>query len=225
MWIVQMFVNEGAHVAFCSRSQKNIDHMLGQLHNPHQVKVTGKAIDVTDTQTFATWLKELGHVDIFVPNVSPISTEWDAEIAVDLNATVQLIDLVVPYLEKSHHAAITYVGSAASSIPTPGMPAYGAIKTALTHYMKSISKTLIQKGIRVNTVSPGHVFVENGFWDKKRQNNPAAYEAALKETPAGRFGTGEDIAKVVVFLSSKAADFVSGANWLVDGNLTNHIQN
>ncbi len=83
--------------------------------------VTGKAIDVTETQKLTHWFTELGHVDVVVPNVSPISTEWDTEIAVDLQATVQLINLAIPYLEKSSHAAITYIGSAASSIPTPNM--------------------------------------------------------------------------------------------------------
>jgi len=91
--------------------------------------------------------------------------------------------------------------------------------------MKSLSKTLIKKNIRVNVVSPGHTIAEGGFWDKARTNDQMRYRAAVDETPIGRLGTAEEIAKVVVFLSSKAASFVSGSNFIVDGNLTSHIQN
>ena len=222
--IVQEFINEGCNVAFFSRSQANIDAMLMRLENKHNVNVIAKAFDATDTAAFSAWLKELGKVDIFIPNVSAISLDWELEIAVDLNATIKLVDAVTPYLERSSHAAITYIGSAASSFATPGMMAYGAIKAALTHYMKSLSKILIAKNIRVNTVSPGHTLVEDGFWDKKKAGHPDAYKSALDESPTGRFGTGVEMAKVVVFLSSPAASFVSGANWIADGNLTNHIQ-
>ncbi len=223
--IVQEFVHEGCNVAFFSRSQANVDKMLMSLDNKQNVKVVGKAFDVTDTEAFSAWLKELGKVDIFIPNVSAISGDWKSGVEIDLNSTVRLIDTVIPYLEQSSYGAITYIGTAGSSISTPGLAAYGAIKVALTHYMKSLSKTLISKNIRVNTVSPGHVFVEGGFQDKRKTTHPEIYESAIKESPMGRMGTGVEIAKVVVFLSSPAASFVSGANWIVDGNLTNHIQN
>ena len=161
--IVQEFINEGCNVAFFSRSQVNVDKMLMSLENKKNVKMVGKALDATDTEMFSEWLKELGKVDIFIPNVSAISGDWKSGIEIDLNSTVRLIDAVIPYLEQSSYGAITYIGTAGSSISTPGLAAYGAIKVALTHYMKSLSKTLIAKNIRVNTVSPGHVFVEGGF--------------------------------------------------------------
>ncbi len=77
----------------------------------------------------------------------------------------------------------------------------------------------------MNTVSPGQVFVEGGFWDNIKRNDPEGFASTIESCPMGRMGTASEIAKVVVFLSSPAASFVAGANWISDGNLTNHIQN
>ncbi len=171
-------------------------------------------------------MHEIKHIDIFIHNVSAISDDWDETIEVDLHPTIELINLVVPYLKQSKIAAITYVGSVASSFANSNMVgSYGAIKVALTYYMKVLSKKLINDNIRVNTVSPGDTLVIDGFWDRTRQNDPAAYEAALNRNPTGRMGTGEEMANVITFISSPAASFVTGANWIVDGNLTDHIQN
>lgn len=237
--IVQEFLNEGSNVAFCSRSQDKINQALSKLHNPKNCKIWTKALNVTDIDGFNLWLKELGMVDIFVPNVSALSFEDTFKpnevenvlsgdlapmVEVDLNSTVKLIDLVVPYLEKSKLAAITYIGSVGSSFPTPVMPIYGAIKAGLTHYMKTLSKKLISKNIRVNTISPGNIYVKDGFWDAVKINRPNIYNLIFEKSPMGRFGTPVEIAKATVFISSPAASFVSGANWIVDGNISDHIQ-
>jgi NAD(P)-dependent dehydrogenase (short-subunit alcohol dehydrogenase family) len=104
------------------------------------------------------------------------------------------------------------------------MDAYGAVKATMTHYMKTLSKKLIPKKIRVNTVSPGDTFFEGGFWDTVKQNQFDMYEQTVLANPMGRLCTPEEVANVVVFVSSPMASFVSGDNWLVDGAATNHIQ-
>ena len=153
------------------------------------------------------------------------SDDWDESLEVDFHPTIKLIDLVVPYLKQSKIAAITYIGSVASSIGKAHVSgSYGTIKTALTYYMKVLSKNLVKDNIRVNTVSPGHTFVTDGFWDRIRKNDHATYENAVNSNPTGRMGTGEEIANVVTFISSPAASFVIGANWIADGNLSDHIQ-
>jgi 3-oxoacyl-[acyl-carrier protein] reductase len=137
--IVRSFLEEGAHVAFCSRSESKIEAMLASLDKKLNVSV--KALDVTDRQEFSAWIKSLSKVDIFIPNVSALSGVWEEAIDVDLNATVNNIEVVLPYLEKSTFGAITYIGSKASSFPTPGLDAYGAVKIAMTHYMKTLENT------------------------------------------------------------------------------------
>lgn len=236
--IVQELLNEGCNVAFCSRSQEKINSFLSTAKNPHNKRLISKSLDVRNIEEFPDWLQELKHIDIFIhnasalsfeniflPNENKLSTDFNDLIETDLIPTIKLIDLVLPYLEKSTYGAITYIGSIASSTPTKSMPAYGAIKIALTHYMKTLSKKLMLKNIRVNTVSPGDIYVPNGFWDQVKNQRFQVYEKVLERNPMGRLGNPIEIAKVVAFISSPLASFVSGVNWLVDGNSTNQIQN
>jgi NAD(P)-dependent dehydrogenase (short-subunit alcohol dehydrogenase family) len=98
------------------------------------------------------------------------------------------------------------------------------VKAALINYISSLSNVLASKGIRANTVSPGTIFFEGGVWHKRQQEAPEMYEMALGRNPMGRMGTPEEVAKAVVFLSSPAAGFITGANLVVDGALTQRVQ-
>lgn len=220
--IVKRFAAEGANVAFCSRSAAHVQRMLDDLA-VHPVAKTGVAIDVTDSAAFSGWLSTLAKIDVFVPAVSAISADWNASIAVDMHATVGCVEAVVPVLRRSEYPAITYIGSKAATFAMPGFEAYGAVKAAMTHYMKSLSARLMCDRIRVNTVSPGDTFVEGGFWDRIRVENPALYSATLAANPLGRFCAPEEIADTVAFLSSPKAGFITGSNLLMDGGTTAHV--
>jgi NAD(P)-dependent dehydrogenase (short-subunit alcohol dehydrogenase family) len=220
--IVKEFISEGAKVTFCGRDSKKIDKMLSSLDNVNG-RLSGKVVDVTNEGAFKQWLSEIGVIDIFIANVSALSGDWGNALETDVIATVKNMEAVLPYLSRSQSAAITYIGSKASSFPTPGMDAYGAVKAAMTHYMKTLSKKL-PSTVRVNTVSPGDTFFDGGFWDNVKKNNPEIYHDTLRANPMGRLCTPEEIAKVVTFVSSPIASFVSGVNWLVDGGATSHIQ-
>ena len=186
-------------------------------------KVQGTVLDVVDTPAFHTWLNDIGPIDIFVPTVSAMSLDWDATLAIDIKATVALAESAIPHLSESNHAAITYIGSKASSLAAPGSSPYGAAKAAMAHYMKSLSARLLPT-IRVNTVSPGDTLSDGGLWDKVQREEPERYLAVVRRNPMRRLATPDEIARVVAFISSPAASFVSGANWYVDGGSTSHVQ-
>jgi NAD(P)-dependent dehydrogenase (short-subunit alcohol dehydrogenase family) len=169
------------------------------------------------------WLEGIGDFDLLIANVSALSGDWDEAIATDLQATLRLVEAALPALQRSPHAALTCIGSKASSLAAPGSPAYGAMKAALAHAMKSLSARLLPQ-VRVNTVSPGDTFVAGGFWDRVRAESPEAYARALARNPLGRLATAEEIARVVAFISSPAASFVAGANWYVDGGSVQQVQ-
>lgn len=159
---------------------------------------------------------------MLVLNVSALSGDWNQSIEVDLNSTIDTIQAALPHLNAG--SAVTYVGSKAASFATPGFESYGAIKSALAHYMKSLSKSVVSRGIRVNVVSLGDTFVKGGFWDVIKQNNPEIYQATIERNPMGRFCRPEEVASSVVFLSSPRSSFISGANLYVDGAATDHVQ-
>ncbi|MCY2928801.1 MAG: SDR family oxidoreductase [Planctomycetota bacterium] len=167
------------------------------------------------------WFGSIGPFDIFIPNVSGLSGDWEAAYRTDIRATVEATEAAIPFLQPSPHGAITYIGSKASSLAGAG--AYGAAKAAAVYYMKSLSLRLLP-GIRVNVVSPGDTLFEGGLWDRLQKDAPAAYQGAVDRNPMKRLACPEEIARVVAFVSSPAAGFVAGANWYVDGGSVGHVQ-
>ena len=220
--IVHALAAEGCRVSFCARRQVQIDKALGLVaHLPGTVQA--HAISVTDNANFTKWLETLGSFDIFVPNVSALSVNWKDSLLTDIQATVDATEAAVPFLLKSPHGAITYIGSKAGSLAAPKSAAYGAAKAAMAHYMKSLALRLLPT-VRVNVVSPGDTLFADGLWDRVRLNEPDVFETVVQRNPMNRLATPEEIARVVAFVSSPAAGFVAGANWYVDGGSTSHVQ-
>ncbi|CAN5914454.1 SDR family NAD(P)-dependent oxidoreductase [soil metagenome] len=220
--IVGALASEGCDVAFCARDEERISAMLRSVDSLPG-KVQARALDVNDEDEFAHWLSDLGELDIFIPNVSALSGDWGAALRTDIGATVRTTEAAVPLLMRSSHAAITYIGSKAASLPAPQSAAYGAAKAAMAHYMKSLSARLLPT-VRVNTVSPGDTLVEGGLWDAIRLRQPDKFQKVLVRNPMNRLATADEIARVVAFVSSPAASFVAGSNWYVDGGSTAHVQ-
>lgn len=220
--IVRALAAEGCDVVFCARDAGRIEVALRALRGLPG-RVSARALDVTDTPALRDWLGSLGGFDIFVPNVSALSGEWEQAIRSDIRATVEATEAAVPWLQGSPHGAITYIGSKAGSLAAPNSVAYGAAKAALAHYMKSLSARLLPL-VRVNTVSPGDTLVSDGFWDRVRREEPDQFAKVVQRNPLQRLATPEEIARVVAFVSSPAASFVAGANWYVDGGSTAHVQ-
>lgn len=168
-----MLASEGCNVFFCGRSEGPIAHTVeGNAEPPG--RVVGAQVDATDMDSFERWLRALGDFDIFIPNVSALASDWESAIAVDIRGTIAATEAAIPHLQRSRHAAITYIGSKAASLAAPRSAAYGAAKAAMAHYMKSLALQLLP-AVRVNTVSPGDTWVAGGFWDRVRQNDPAAF--------------------------------------------------
>lgn len=220
--VVRALAAEGCDVAFCARGQSGINALLRETA-ALPGRVSARALDVGDAQGIKRWLEDVGRIDIFIPNVSALSGDWEAAIATDLRATIACCEAALPFLRRSPQAALTFIGSKAGSLAAPNSAAYGAVKAALAHYMKSLSAQLLPT-VRVNTVSPGDTLFGGGLWDRVQREEPEAFARVLTRNPMQRLATPEEIACVVAFISSPAASFVAGANWYVDGGSTAHVQ-
>ncbi|MEI7836502.1 MAG: SDR family oxidoreductase [Planctomycetota bacterium] len=218
--IVRVLAAEGCHVAFCSRNQARIDAALRSVESLPGA-VAARALDVADIAKVRDRYESIGPFDIFIPNVSALSGDWEAAFRTDIRGTVEATEAAIPHLSASRHGAITYVGSKASSLAGAG--AYGAAKAAVVYYMKSLSLRLLP-GVRVNVVSPGDTLFEGGVWGRMRTEAPEAFRGAVERNPMKRLAQPEEIARVVAFVSSPAASFVAGANWYVDGGSVGHVQ-
>lgn len=220
--IVRTLAEEGCAVEFCARNPDGVEQTVRELSGEGRL-VGGTALDVRDPPAVRAWLAAVGAFDIFVPNVSALADDWTTTIATDVTATIEATEAAARIVRRSAHGAITFIGSKTASYAAPHSPAYAAMKAGMAHYMKSLSLQLMP-AVRVNVVSPGDILFPGGYWDGVRLRSPSLFEATERRNPLGRMGTAEEVARVVAFISSPAASFVTGSNWYVDGGSVSHVQ-
>ncbi|MSQ72237.1 MAG: SDR family oxidoreductase [Betaproteobacteria bacterium] len=226
--IAEGFAKEGADVSVCARNAEEVAGAVAALKSKG-VNAFGRALDVADGPALKAWLTttagDLGGIDILVCNVSALAVgdsaeTWDQSFRVDMMHSVNAVAAAVPFLEKSASGAIVLISSVSGFEVDFAAGSYGAMKAALIHYAKGLSRQLVTKGIRVNCVSPGNTYFEGGIWQKIENNVPDLFASTLKVNPTGRFGTAEEVASGVVFIASPAASRISGTNLVIDGALT-----
>src|ERR1700761_4343847 len=161
--IAELFAAEGANVAICARNADQVDKAVKGLA-AKGVKSWGKAIDVADPAALKGWIEgaaaEFGGIDSIVCNVSALAVgdtaeSWEKSFKTDMMHTVNAVAAAVPFLEKTRSPSITLISSVSGFEVDFAAGSYGAIKAALIHYAKGLSRQLVRKRIRVNSVSPG----------------------------------------------------------------------
>ena len=226
--IADGFAAEGADIALCARNAQEVAAAVGALKGKG-IKAFGRALDVADGPALKAWIAdaaaELGGIDALVCNVSALAVgdtpeSWEKSFKTDMMHTVNAVAAAVPFLEASKSASIVLISSVSGFEVDFAAGSYGAIKAALIHYAKGLSRQLVGKGIRVNCVSPGNTYFEGGIWQNIEKNMPDLFASTLKVNPTGKFGTAQEVANGVVFLSSPMASRISGTNLVIDGALT-----
>ena len=227
--VAQTFADEGADVAICARNAEEVAATVADLMKTGGIKATGSALDVADAPALKAWVEAsaaaLGGIDMLVCNVSALAVgdsadTWEKSFRTDMMHTVNAVAVAVPFLEKSGCASIVLISSVSGFEVDFAAGSYGAMKAALIHYAKGLSRQLVSKGIRVNCVSPGNTYFDGGIWQNIEKNVPDLYASTLKVNPTGKFGTPQEVANGVVFLSSPLASRISGTNLVIDGALT-----
>lgn len=223
--IAEAFLAEGAKVGIVARGQKelektkhdlpNVEIFQGDLANPEERDAV-----------FQAFIDTFGRIDILVNNVggSSGSTTMETSInqfeeAMQLNyfSAVHFSKLSVPFMMEKNNGSIINISSIFGR-ESGGKPTYNSAKAAMISFTKSLADELIEDGIRVNGVAPGSILHPTGNWQKRIEENPEKMKQFVEENiPAGRFGTVEEIANVVVFLASEQASWVVGATLNVDG--------
>ena len=225
--IVETLAREGADIALCARGEAGVQEAL-QAARACGVRATGRALDVRDAAAMSNWFadatQELGGLDLVVSNVSTRPTErgepmWRDALETDLLHHVRLAELSLPLLKTGRDASLLFIASIASVLTQlpPKEEAYGPMKAALVNYVGQLASRHGAAGIRVNAVSPGPIFFEGGEWDVQRIKKPAFFAMASQLAALGRLGTPAEVAAAVVFLSSPAASYITGANLRIDG--------
>ena len=157
--------------------------------------------------------EKFGKTDILINNAAifPISDfanssseQWKKVIDVNVLGTMYLSHAVLPSMIENGYGRIVNIGSVAGVYGLSWFVDYSTSKGAVISFTKALAKAVSDKGITVNCISPGSVA-------------PDGSEAMKDYSFVGRAATYDEIANVILFVSSDEASYVSGQNYLVDG--------
>jgi glucose 1-dehydrogenase len=170
-------------------------------------------------------VSELGDIDIVVANAASSVRAPVVEAAwPDVVRTIEVTQFGVYHtchaaaqqmIAQGRGGKIVIIGSVLSEIPFPTSSAYNMAKAAVTHFGRTLAQELAVHKINVNIVSPGYIDTPG----ERKYATDLELERTGKMIPWGRLGTAEDVARVVAFLASEDADYITGAELVVDGGL------
>lgn len=169
-------------------------------------------------------LKEFGTVDICVNNAGiskdnlllrMSSDQWDEVIATNLKSVFNMTKQVIRPMMKAKNGSIINMSSIIGINGNAGQSSYAASKAGIIGFTKSIAKEMGSRNIRCNAIAPG--FIETDMTGYLKEGDAAEkYKSGI---PLGRFGTGENIADVVLFLASDWSNYITGQTISVCGGL------
>ncbi len=140
--------------------------------------------------------------------------EWFDVINTNLNSLFRLSKAVLRGMTKARWGRIINIGSVVGAMGNGGQANYAAAKAGLEGFGRALAREVGSRAITVNAVAPG--FIDT---DMTRELPEAQREALLTQIPLGRLGQAEEIAKVVAFLASDGAAYVTGATIPVNGGM------
>jgi len=215
----------GAEVIISGRNAEKVQTAAQELG------VKGLVADVSDLHALDNLVKsigdEYGGVDILFVNagifqpapIGQISEEmFDHQMGINFKGAVFTTEKFLPILNEG--ASIINLSSVNAYTGMPNTAVYAASKAALNSYTRTAATELAPRKIRINSVNPGPVFTpifgKTGM--PEDQLNGFA-EAMQNRVPLKRFGQPEDIAKLVAFLASDNASFITGSEYNIDGGI------
>ena len=215
-------------VAFVYNSCEDCaDELLAEIDYPG-TKIYGFKADATSfeqaQETVDAAIEKLGGVDILINNAGitrdnlllrMTEKDFDDVINANLKSVFNYTKAVIKHMIKQRYGRIVNIASVVGIIGNPGQANYAASKAGVIGFTKSMARELASRNITVNAVAPGYIETDmtSKLSDEQRKK-------LTDMIPMGRMGKPEDIAKVVGFLCSPEADYITGQVIAVDGGMT-----
>ncbi|WP_243291257.1 SDR family oxidoreductase [Bacillus sp. FJAT-47783] len=221
--VTESFLQNGYRVTILFRSDdKKVDELLHTYQHlkDRMLFVRG---DVTNKEDLNRLVHEsyerFGRIDCLINNAGPYiferkklvdytENEWYEMVEGNLSSVFHLLKKVIPIMRKQQYGRIITYGFQGAN-GAPGWlhrSAFGAAKVGLVSLTKTIAIEEAENGITANMVCPGNITGE-----MKEASIHYAKQNIDKDTPIGRSGTGEDIARIISFLCEENSDFITGA--------------
>ncbi len=232
------FAEAGAKIVFNVRSQENLEKGLA-AYKEKGIDAKGYLCDVTDEAQVSAMVKqikqEIGVIDILVNNAGIIkrtpmlemsAADFRQVVDIDLNAPFIVAKAVLPGMIQKGHGKIINICSMMSELGRETVSAYAAAKGGLKMLTRNICSEFGEHNIQCNGIGPGYIATPQTAPLRERQPDGSRHpfdQFIIAKTPAGRWGTPEDLMGPAIFLASDASNFVNGHVLYVDGGILAYI--
>jgi len=225
--VAKALVDEGARVVIVGRNAETVARSAADLGAAaHGVVADTSRLADLDRVIAATRDFGGGRIDVvfanagvgtFGPLAATTEPMWDTTFDTNVKGVYFTVQKAVPLMQKG--GAIVLNASVAAGKGNPLGSVYGASKAAVRSFGRTIAAELVERGIRVNVVSPGPI--ETPIFDRNMTPQQVAdlKVAWAARNPMKRFGTTDEVTATVLFLASDAASYITGVDLLVDGGL------
>jgi NAD(P)-dependent dehydrogenase (short-subunit alcohol dehydrogenase family) len=216
--VAKAYAQEGAQVAITGRNDKTLQAAAKEIGNG-TLAIRSDAGKLADIEAAMQQIKErFARVDAlfvnagigkFVPFEEVTEAFFDETVGINMKGVFFTVQKAIPLMPKS--SAIVLNASINAHLGMRGTSVYGATKAAVANMAKTLSADLLEKGIRVNAISPGPVtsalLARDGISQEKLQETKDWIQS---QVPIKRFGTPEEIAAAVLYLSAPESAFRGG---------------
>jgi 3-oxoacyl-[acyl-carrier protein] reductase len=223
--IVQAYLDAGDRVATCARTRTpQIDLWEKEFGDSFLFQEVDLSNREQTTAFVDATIERWGSIEVLVnnagvarDNILALASDDDIDIVVDLNikGTLHITRLVSRRMLARRRGHIVNISSIVGLSGYRGLAVYSATKAALDGMTRSLARELGSRGIVVNSVAPGYLRTE-----MSHGLDEAQLGQIVRRTPAGRLGEPADIARVVMFLTDPANEYITGQVIVADGGLT-----
>jgi len=217
----------GAHVVIAARNAEKSAAAVREVERAGG-QASAVNVDVADEASVKRLMASVksrhGRLDVLINNAGmnirkPLDelslAEWRQVIDTNLTSAFLCCHAAYPLFKATGAGKVINIGSMMSIFGASFAPAYAASKGGIVQLTKATAVAWAKDNIQVNAVLPG--WIDTELTQNARKQVSGLHDSVLRRTPAGRWGTGEDMAGVAVFLASAASDFVTGTAIPVDG--------
>jgi len=224
---VRALADAGATVVLTGRDEAKAKEVAAGVDSVEGASVSAVGLDVTDAKAVSTVVrgvaKEHGKLDIVVANAGVLEDALlgmvsedliDRMLSTNVGGTIHTVQAAARAMMRKKTGAIVVLASIVGEKGSAGQVAYAASKAAVGNVARSAAKELGRYGIRVNGVAPGVIDTA-----MTQHLGDEVLTSRASETPLGRLGKPEEVARAIRFLVSDDASFVTGQILGVDGGL------
>ncbi|WP_447599983.1 SDR family NAD(P)-dependent oxidoreductase [Nitrospira sp. Nam80] len=228
--IAKLFAGEGASVVVTGRRKEELERVVKGIvvNGGRALAVPGSVSDEPHVrEVVAQTVRTFGKVNILVNNAGVgdfgrrlheiDDATWQSVLDINLTGVFRMTRAVVPELIKAGGGSIVNISSIASVVGLPGNPAYATSKGGLDALTRALAVDYAKDNIRCNVVNPGLVDTPMAapLMNSPEQLNPIMAQYAIR-----RPGKPDEVAKMVLYLASDEAAWVTGGTFMIDGGMT-----